>query len=173
VGRTQQGNNNAYCHDRELTWFDWGLVDENGELLRFVRHLIDLRSNHSVLRGRHHPHGVDVSGIGYPDLSWHGTSAWQPSWEPYSRLLAFMRSGSSPEDGNDHVYVAVNAHWEPHDLQLPGLPDGVLWHTFADTAAAAPGDVYAPGEEPVLVNQQSATIGARGALVLVARRPLY
>jgi isoamylase len=67
------------------------------------------------------------------------------------------------------VYVAVNAHWESHDLELPGLADGVRWHLFADTAAAAPDDVHAPGEEPVLANQQSITVGARAALVLVAR----
>jgi glycogen operon protein len=81
-----------------------------------------------------------------------------------------MRSTPSAEDA-DHVYVAANAHWEPHPLELPALPPGWRWHLFADTAAAAPGDVNAPGTEPVLGDQESITVGPRSALVLVGRGP--
>jgi glycogen operon protein len=170
VAHTQHGNNNAYCHDSPVSWFDWKQADENAELLRFVRNCIAFRAAHPVLRGRNHPRGADPTGGWYPEVSWHGVHAWQPDWSPSSLLLAFMRSTPSPQDA-DHVYVAANAHWEPHPLELPALPPGWRWHLFADTAATAPGDVHAPGTEPVLGDQESITVGPRSALVLVGRGP--
>lgn len=169
VARTQHGNNNAYCHDSPLSWFDWSLVDENPELFRFVRGCIAFRAAHRVLRGRVHPRGEDPDGTGYADVSWHGVRAWQPDWSRESRLLAFLRSGRTDDGTVDFVYVATNAHWEQHTLELPVLPDRVGWHRFADTSAAGPRDVSTPGSEPVLADQQSITIGPRAALVLVGR----
>jgi glycogen operon protein len=169
VARTQHGNNNAYCHDSPLTWFDWSLVEENAELLRFVRGCLQFRAAHPLLRGRLHPRGEDTAGTGYPDVSWHGVRAWQPDWSEESRLLAVLRSGRTPEGAPDLVYAAMNAHWEPHTLELPTLPAGAVWHRFADTAAAGPDDVSTPGTEPVHTDQQSATVGPRAALVLVGR----
>lgn len=169
VARTQQGNNNAYCHDSPLSWFDWTRVDDNAELLRFARRCIAFRAAHPVLRARHHPHGEDRTGTGYPDISWHGVRAWQPDWSPESRLLAFVRSGPAPAGGADYVYLVANAHWQPQQLELPLLPDGARWHRFADTSAAAPADVSAPGSEPALADQRSATVGPRSTLVLVGR----
>jgi isoamylase len=169
VGRTQRGNNNAYCHDGPLTWFNWDDVERNNELFTFVRNLIKFRLSHPSVRSTRHPGGEDPVGCGFPDVSWHGTRAWQPDWSEGSRLLAVMRNGFGPDGEDDHVYVAANAHWEPHTLELPGLPAGQRWHLFADTAAAPPGDVATPGAEPVLVDQGSMTVGPRAVLVLVAR----
>ncbi|MGC9670557.1 glycogen debranching protein GlgX [Planosporangium sp. 12N6] len=166
VGRSQGGNNNAYCHDSPLTWFDWTLVERNAELLDFVRTCIAFRSAHPVLRGPLHPTGEDHAGTGHPDVSWHGVRAWQADWSPDSRLLAVMRTGLAADGGADFVYLAANAHWEGHDLELPELPDGVRWHLFTDTAAGA-----APvGAEPVLDDQRSVRVGPRSCLVLVGRR---
>ena len=169
VGRSQQGNNNAYNHDTPLTWFDWSLQEGNGELLRFVSRCIEFRMAHTILRGHHHPTGDDQYGCGYPDVSWHGVNAWQPDWSETSRLVCLMRSGAAANGGTDHIYVAANAHWDNHDVELPVLPDGMRWHLFADTSVETPADVHDPGAEPVLTNQQWTTVGARSALVLVGR----
>jgi glycogen operon protein len=173
VGRTQGGNNNAYCHDSELSWLDWSLAEDNAELLRFVRTAVAFRRAHPVLRNREHPRGIDLVGSGFPDVSWHGTRAWQPDWSDGSRLLAKMRCGKHAPGGrqDDDVYLAANAHWDAHELELPVLTDGRQWHLFADTYAAAPHDVFAPGTEPLLGSQQSVTIGPRSVVALVGRRP--
>ncbi|MGN5376596.1 glycogen debranching protein [Streptomyces lasalocidi] len=123
VGRTQLGNNNTYCQDNELSWFDWGLVEANAELLHFTRALIAFRHAHPVLRSSDHPTGTDRVGSGYPDISWHGVRAWAPDWADHGRVLAMMRCGRHAKGGSvadDHVYIAVNAHWEAHDLELAG-----------------------------------------------------
>jgi isoamylase len=170
VARSQQGNNNAYCHDGPLTWFDWSLTDRNTELLRFVRGCIAFRKAHPLLRAREHPVGADRAEAGYPDVSWHGVQPWAADWSPTSRLLAMMRSGRGPDGDVDHVYLAANAHWEGHAVELPALPPGLRWHLFADTAAAAPADVAVAGQEPELADQRSIEVGPRAAVLLVARR---
>ena len=122
-----------------------------------------------MLRGRHHPTGDDRTGSGYPDVSWHGVQPWQPDWSEGSRLLAFLRSGRTADGAPDFVYVVTNAHWEPHVLALPSLPNGARWHRFADTSATPPDEVSIPGSEPVLSDQQSITVGPRAAVALVGR----
>ncbi|WP_273936406.1 hypothetical protein [Kutzneria chonburiensis] len=104
-------------------------------------------------------------------MSWHGSRAYQPDWSPTSRLLAMMRTGQGPDGEPEFVYVAANAHWEGHAVELPALPDGHRWHLFADTSAASPDDVSFPGREPLLDDDSSATVPGRASVVLVGRRP--
>ena len=168
IGRTQQGNNNAYCHDDELSWLDWSLVERNSDLLRFVRVLIAFRHAHPGLRGRGSAQGPARDDV-VPAVSWHGVRAWTPDWSQQSRLLAVMLRGGSRQP-SDCVYVAANAHWEDHELELPAPPAPLEWHLVADTAAQAPHDAYEAGSEPHLDDQFRVVIGARSALVLLARR---
>jgi isoamylase len=153
TGRSQQGNNNTYCQDNELSWFDWSLVDDNAELLRFVRLMIAFRHAHPVVRSGAHPLA--------PDISWHGTSVWGPDWSPESRLIAALRRGTGQNGEAERVYVAANAHWEPQELELPG--DG--WRVFADTANAQPYDIYEPGSEPAVEGRY--LLAPRSVLILV------
>jgi glycogen operon protein len=172
VGRTKLGNNNTYCHDNELNWFDWNLLEQNGELLKYFKHMIAFRHAHPVLRGRNHLRNDDYVGSGYADISWHGTRAWNADWSNQSRVLAFMLCGKHAKEGqeaDDYIYVALNSHWDGYELELPQPPDGLQWHVFANTAAAVPDDIWEIGQEPLLENQQSIWLGARSALVLVGR----
>jgi glycogen operon protein len=169
VGRTQLGNNNTYCQDNELSWFDWGLVEAGAELLEFARGLIGFRHAHPVLRGTEHPRGVDSVGSGLPEVSWHGVRAWQPDWAEHSRVLGMLRCGGHAKGGtapDDDVYVAVNTHWEAHDLELPEGRPGHVWHLFADTAAGAP---HPLGEEPVLELPGRYRLDAHSVVILVGR----
>jgi len=175
VGRSQHGNNNAYCQDAADNWFDWSLVERNAHLLRFVRAAIALRRVHPVLRRREHPTGRQDRGF-FPDVSWHGVRAWQPDWSGGSRLLAMMfydrPDGGDPAGGDDDcVYLVTNAHWEGHPVELPALPPGLAWHRAADTAAPAPADAYWPGSEPLLEDQRALPVAPRSTVVLVARPP--
>ncbi|MFD7656759.1 glycogen debranching protein GlgX [Actinosynnema sp. NPDC059797] len=166
VGRTQRGNNNAYCHDDEVSWFDWRLVERNRDMLRFTRNAIAFRAAHPALRRRTHPIGHMGDGL-FPDVSWHGAHAWTPEWSGYNRLIAVMHY-TRDEGVDDCVYVAANAHWEPCDLELPELPAHLAWHLFADTSAPYPHDSREPGDEPRLTDQSSYRIAPRSVLVLAA-----
>ncbi|MBB2745022.1 UNVERIFIED_ORG: glycogen operon protein [Microbispora rosea subsp. rosea] len=171
MGRTQQGNNNAYCHDGPLSWIDWDLAREHRDLHRFVRNAIAFRRAHPALRRGEGALGHSVDGR-LPEVSWHGVHAWTPDWSPHSRLVAAMFSTMRDDGGYDCVYVAANSYWEGHVLELPAPPEGTVWHLFADTAAAPPHDAHEPGREPRLADQVRVSIGPRATLVLVARERL-
>ena len=174
AARTQQGNNNTYCHDNALSWLDWDRVAEHGDLVRFVSRLIEFRLRHPVLRNRWHPTGADTVGSGYPDLSWHGQAAWNPDWSDASRSLAFMLCGAHGRGGaepDDYVYVALNSHWDAHGFELPGLPEGIAWHVFANTGMPAPDDVHDVGHEPRLSDPSHVLLAPRSVMILVGRPP--
>ena len=103
IGRTQQGNNNAYCHDNDLSWMDWTLLKSNGDLFRFFKLCIAFRKAHVVLRNRTHLRNEDYVGSGYPDISWHGVRAWHPDWSGESRVLAFMLCGKHANNGQSRT----------------------------------------------------------------------
>lgn len=163
TARTQSGNNNTYCQDNELSWLDWNRRDTYEELYRFVRSLIAFRHAHPLLRSPCHPGEPGPDGAGPADISWHGVRAWQPDWSAESRLLALMRSGG------EQIYVAMNAHWEVHDLELPQPEPGTQWHLVADTAAEPPYDIHGPGEEVPLDVPGHYRIAPRSTVILLAR----
>jgi glycogen operon protein len=170
VGRTQHGNNNTYCHDSELNWFDWSLIEANPDLLRFARNCIHFRRSHPVLRGRDHLRGRDYVGSGYADITWHGVQAWKPDWS--SNVFAFMLCGRHARGGtvkDDYIYVAMNMYWDALPFELPGLPDGARWRVFANTSAASPEDAYEPGQEPILGDQRTFLAGGRSVVILAGR----
>ncbi len=174
VGRSQQGNNNAYCHDSKLTWLDWSLVEKNAELLRFFSKCIAFRRAHPVLRGSTFFRGEDYVGSGLPDISWHGTRPWQPDWSEASRVVAFMLCGAHAKGGSakdDTLYIAMNTYWDSLEFELPSPGEGRKWHVFANTSAPSPSDAWDPGEEPVLGDQERFVMGARSVAILVSRKP--
>ena len=170
LGHTQQGNNNTYCQDNELNWLDWGLAEQNADVLGFAQHMVAFRNAHPVLRGREHFRNADYVGSGYPDISWHGTRAWQADWSGTSRVLAFLLCGKHAKHGattDSYIYVAANMYWDALNFEIPGLPDGLTWHCFANTSATP--DSYAPGSEPALENQHEIVIDGRAVVILVSR----
>jgi glycogen operon protein len=174
MGRTQQGNNNAYCQDNEISWLDWRLLDNNAELFNFCKRMIAFRRTHPALRSDTFDGSQEASTGRYPPLSWHGTRAWDADWSGQSRTLAFMvsekvsRRGSSAAS-KSFVYVAMNMHWEAHDFGLPGLPEDVRWHVFVNTDMSSPQDILLPGQEVTIENQAKFLVGARSVVVLVGR----
>jgi isoamylase len=161
-GRTQQGNNNAYCHDGELTWFDWRLLETNAELFRFCREMIRFRREQSVLRSPH------FDGPDAPELTWHGTQAHRPDWSGTSRVLAWQRT-QVVGDHVESIYAAMNMYWEPLEFELPYPPRGTKWHLVADTVARSPEDIWEAGQEPVLADQARTSVTGRAIVLLIAR----
>ncbi len=140
VRRTQQGNNNAYCQDNEISWFDWSLVEKNSGLFRFFQHMIMFRKRYSCLRrnwfysGQHNSRGI-------VDIAWHGCFLSQPGWDnPDSRVLAYT-IGSIEEGGEiDHdIHIMMNMEWEDLDFELPPS-DTRQWYRIIDTGQPHPND---------------------------------
>jgi glycogen operon protein len=170
--RTQHGNNNAYCHDTELNWLDWSLLEKHENIFRFVQRCVEFRKAHAVLRSKHHFQNKDYLGSGKPDITFHGAKAWQPDWSDGSRALAYMLCGAHAKSGflpDDDVYVAMNMFWEALWFEIPELDGKRKWHVFLNTGADEPSDIFDVGREPVLPDQHGLLLGARSVVVLVGR----
>lgn len=172
MGRTKYGNNNTYCHDNDLNWLNWSLIDKNADIYYFARHIINFRRNHAVLRNRDHFRNADYKGTGYPDISFHGTQAWNADWSESSRVLAIMLDGGHAKNGyatDDTVYFAINMHWEALPFELPHLPDGKSWYVSVNTDMPSPYDFHELNNEPVLENQYSCILGPRSVVILLGK----
>jgi isoamylase len=172
IGRTQNGNNNTFRQDNELSWMDWRQYEWNADLFQFFQTCIAFRHAHPVLRGWAFPRGEDDEQKGFPDLSWHGVSAGQPDWSDGSRTLAFLLNGDyakSMTASDDHIYVAMNMDWREQSFEIPAVPDAE-WHLFAYT-----GNAETPcsplGQEPRLDNQHQFTLTSRSVLILLGKHP--
>jgi glycogen operon protein len=172
MAHTQGGNNNVYCHDTDLNWLNWNLLETNAEQFRFFKNCIAFRQAHPVLRSNAHFRNHDYVGSGYADITWHGTHAWNADWSGTNRSLAFMLCGKHAKGGTEvdnYVYVAMNMYWETLPFEIPGLRDGLKWHVFANTSAPAPEDIWEPGSEPLLEDQYRFLVGGRSVVILVGK----
>jgi glycogen operon protein len=145
VGRSQRGNNNGYCQDNEITWYDWQLDPPRQRLMEFTGKLIHLRLNHPNLRRRKFFQDRTIRGSVVRDIAWYGTDGnefpeedWNAGWK---RSLAFLLNGRTlgvaDEDGNaitdDSFLLMVNAAPEGVEFTLPPPPDGTPWRQLLDT----------------------------------------
>jgi len=134
-GNSQKGNNNPYCQDNDITWLNWRDLNKNKALYAYVKEIIAFRKAHGVFSLPKECMLMDYKSCGYPDLSYHGSEAWKPSWERYSRHIGFMLCGEyAQNDRGNYYYVAINMHWEQKEFALPKLPKGKKWKcSFATT----------------------------------------
>jgi len=150
AGRSQNGNNNAYCQDNDISWLDWSLLDsdEGRGLRKFVRALIRLRNDHMVFRRRHFFHGGAISGTSIKDIVWrtpegreNGNEDWQA---PHARFLSYVVSGqagtvhystSGEPESDDSFLVILNAHNEAIQYLLPNTSPPGPWVRLVDTAS--------------------------------------
>jgi glycogen operon protein len=161
IGRTQRGNNNAYCQDNDLSWFDWSLTEKNEGLFRFFKHMIGLRRRHASLRRRSFLTG-QVNRRGVPDIRWHGLELDQPDWGGIARTLAFTLSGVEPLEPDLHVMM--NMDDAPHEFAVP-QGDDLAWLVFADTSKGSPDDIAEPGQAAVFEGDRC-TVEGRSIVIL-------
>jgi glycogen operon protein len=138
VRRTQNGNNNDYCHDNEANWFDWTLVEKHADVRRFAKLLIERR----VLRTIEHERlRLTLSQIiQNAKKAWHGTRLGQPDWGDSSHTIALT---VELRDAKLLVHMIFNTYWEALDFELPknGVGPGNPWRRWIDTGAASPHDI--------------------------------
>ncbi len=139
VRRTQHGNNNAYCHDNEISWFDWRAVEQQADLLRFVRELIAFTQSRPLFRREYFWTAAPLQNSS--TLTWHGVRLAQPDWSTDSHSLAFSLQDAL---NGDYLHVILNAYWESLNFDLPPLPADLRWHRIIDTALPAPADFTPP-----------------------------
>jgi isoamylase len=161
LGRTQRGNNNAYCQDNEVSWLDWSQLSPNADLFRFTQRLIRFRKAHPSLRRR-----TFFEDEARPAVAWHGTKLLKPEWSADARTLAMQLL---PTLQDESIYLAANAHWEPRTFELPKLQPGKAWRRFVDTSLAPGEDACDPGAEAPVASDRAYAVGPRSVVVLVAR----
>ena len=126
---TQYGNNNAYCQDNEVSWLDWSRLEKYHDIFEFFRFMIAFRKKYAVVR-KHMREGA----INFPEVSLHGLRPWHGDYQWNTHTIGVMFAGiSENHDGEDVVYIAVNAHWEEQMLTLPELPKSMVWQVEVDT----------------------------------------
>ena len=169
--RGQQGNNNAYCQDNELSWFDWTVAPLNDRLITFTRRAIAMRKAHAVFRHSEFFKG-EHSGM-QADIRWYDVDGSLPDWNDISRFLAFTLGGSSVtnEDGkpDNDFYIAANT--DRHDVMvtLPSLPEGEQWYRVADTSIEADDSIVEFGRCEPLRSQGRYVVPAGAMIILIAK----
>ena len=160
--RSQNGNNNAYSQDNELSWFDWSAVERESGMLRFTGSLIAARRRAQELLDL--PFDVTLEELlATARIDWHGVALDRPDRLYDSRSLAFTISGKSVA-----LHIIANAYWEPLDFALPVPVEGAAWQRILDTTLASPDDIRFGGEAPA-VEASSYRVGPRSVVVLAAR----
>lgn len=160
---TQFGNNNAYCQDNIISWLDWSRLEEFKEIHDFVRHMIQFRKEHPILRKMTKP-----SSCQFPEISVHNGTPFNASTDYKTKLIGIMYAGRNEEDKEDDiVFYCMNAYWEPLVMQLPVLPNGKHWHVDTNTNAEYfDGEDFTAKTEFLGVN--TIRVPARTTIILVA-----
>jgi glycogen operon protein len=176
LGHTQQGNNNTYCQDNELSWLDWNLTPDKQEFLEFVKTVVRLWQSHPVLQRRNFFQGRSIRGTDIKDISWLGPDGKEMSDEAwnagYVRCLGMRLAGDLigevDERGEpivgDTLLVLLNAHWEPIPFTLPAHKDGQRWEAVLDTSRPI-------GESTELSDRYPYLLQDRSLAVLRVRTP--
>ncbi len=156
--RTQQGNNNAYCQDNAISWYDWTCLDKHAEIYRFARGMIGFRRAHRSLRKE--AFYTDA------DIRWFGPQGLAPDWfTPQQKLFACLIFGQAESD----LFLIFNAGAEPVEFSIPPVSAPKTWHLAVDTFRPSPEDLYSAGAEPPLTDQHLFRAGPRSSAILLAR----
>jgi glycogen operon protein len=174
MGRTQKGNNNAYCQDNEISWLHWDEIDE--EFLAFTQKIIHLRKNHPSFCRRRWFQGQPIKGIGLEDLAWFlpdGSEMTEEHWmNDFAKSLAVYLNGrgirvvglKGENVIDDSFYIIFNAHHEALEYTLPLAKYGKQWYKVLDTSSTHEADeiTYAAGD----------TLTVEGRSILILRHPI-
>lgn len=169
--RGQQGNNNAYCQDNDISWFDWENCSLNSALVSFTRKAIRLRKNHPVFRRTEFFKG-SMAGK-KPDIQWYAADGSNPDWSKISRFLAFrllgtFDSGAGKISDND-FFIAANTDRQDIMLRIPAITDSRKWYRIADTSIEDETSLLSVENAETLISQDRYVLPASSMLILVAK----
>lgn len=170
--RTQQGNNNAYCQDNEISWFDWTAVERNADMLTFFRKAIAFANRYSVVQKRKYLEGTDHDGDGIPDITWYGNHLDTPRWtDPDARTLCYCLDGGETDSsiGKYFLFIILNADYRMQTIELPPLAKPMQWRRAIDTSLPAGEDFLEAGEELLLEPADVYLANPRSTIVLLGK----
>lgn len=171
--RTQNGNNNAYCQDTEMSWIDWTLAEKNENLVRFVSELIKFRKRNEILHRDNFFGETDAEKMSGADLVWYDFDGRMPDWSKLNRFIACEMFGNryTNKDGTkgEAIYVAINT--DRHDLTviLPSLDDGKVWTRILDSSYPDGEDITEYNKEEVLQSQRRYVVTSHSVVVLMSK----
>ena len=169
VMRTQQGNNNAYCQDNEISWFNWGYMKSNADIHTFCKKAIAFRKHYPVLQRKKFVSGKHKDADNVPDIAWFGANLEYPKWEdPEQRILCFQLDGGEVPSkmGNYYLFFIFNLDGKSYKIKIP-QHEGMRWHRVIDTSLAAGEDFLKQGREIVLNPSDSYQSKPRSIVVLL------
>lgn len=170
IGRTQHGNNNAYCQNNEISWFNWNLKEINSDLLRFCREIIRFRKDHPAFHRPDFYSGEDLSKNTLPDISWYTYSGNPMNWNEEHLCLAFLLDGSKAEifaeEDDFDFYVMLNSTNDDLEFHFLGAPQNRRWVRKVDTSRECPEDIIEGEEYRELENQNNYLVKAKSLVLL-------
>jgi isoamylase len=167
--RTQQGNNNAWCQDNDISWVNWDLATQNASFQRFVREMIALRKRHSSLRRRDFLRGTGPLGNSEPDVIWHGARLGQPDFSAGSNFLAYVLDGSQTgREPDKDLCVACKSGRDAVSFRIPPSPSGQTWRRVVDTALASPLDIVDEEQGPKVAFHGIYAVAPFSCVVLIS-----
>jgi isoamylase len=170
--RTQKGNNNAYCQDNEVSWFNWHFVDENSDILTFFKKAIAFTKRYTILQRRKFFSGRDEDGDTIPDIMWFGKDLGKPQWDdPDLRTLCYQLDGGEErtEIGDYQLFVILNSDFRVQRVGVPQLPGGKGWYRVVDTSLMSGDDFLREGDEVLLDPPDHYLANPRSTVVLLGK----
>ena len=172
--RSQRGNNNAYCQDNELSWFDWDLTRQHRELVRFTRALIRFRRNQPTVRRLSFLTGQPNEHDERPDVSWFNARGESAGWHGHAMLLTCLftapPANQDPTSDGRSLLLLLNSTPEPHEFLFPEAAKADDWRQFINTASKAPYDIYPSQNGPSLPRSGRLILSPRSLICYVAAR---
>lgn len=164
-GRSQRGNNNAYCQDNEISWVDWQLAEQNSGLFRFFRLLIRLRMENAVFRREEFFSEPEDDGTS--EILWQSHQPGKQDWSDDCKSLAFLLKAGGSRQGNkgNDFFVMVNSNDCPETTTLPKLKKNYRWVQVIDTSEESPGDILEASDQ-ITVRGSELNVASMAAVVL-------
>jgi glycogen operon protein len=172
--RTQGGNNNAYCQDNAVSWFDWGEVERNADMVAFFRKSIAFAKKYTILQRRRFFSGTDTDrdANAVPDIQWFSEDLGPPRWDdPEARILCYLLDGSEEASaaGSYFLFLALNGDHRQREVMVPPLPPGLRWRRAIDTSLEAGDDFVDDGAEPLPDPADRYLVNPRTTVVLLGK----
>jgi glycogen operon protein len=171
VIRTQKGNNNCYCQDNEISWFNWDFLKQNADILEFCKKAIAFRKRYTIMQERKFLSGKDMDGDSVPDIAWFGEDGKELNWNnPEQRVLCYQLDGSEKpsELGDYHLFFIFSADSKSHAIKLPQF-EGKTWYRVVDTSRQSGDDFLPSGKEVVLDPSDHYQTKPRSIIVLLGK----
>ncbi|MBI1811246.1 MAG: glycogen debranching protein GlgX [Nitrospirae bacterium] len=170
--RTQNGNNNAYCQDNDISWFNWDYLIKNAGILDFFKKVIAFTKKYTILQRRKFFLGKDLDADNIPDISWFGKDLNRLSWDDTElRTICYQLDGGEEksEMGDYQLFIILNADFNLQSVKIPMLNDGKKWHRAIDTSLKSGDDFLAAGREILIEPSDCYFANARSTVVLIGK----